>query len=1415
MKEKNNHCPYCGSLLSIITETLNEKVCNCQECNITLTFKTDKITAPINSISNHLNNTPSILLVPYQQLISLIEADEIYGALLKLKDIFELNLKLPLIIILSHIEYHLNSDIKGGSDFISKLSSLNETLQSFLNDTINFQLSFGNWETISGEIKRVPYKALFNDNNDHPYLKYLYQINANNHHNYTSIKGNGKLSTLSAWRNNTIGHGALNCDKENVKQDILEKLTILNKILQENDVLYSAFKLFMNGNTMSLIPTGSDTSYPVSPFIANELPQSENQIISEASIFDSYNCKKKTSHSINYANGLKQISAQLSETFCNLEENLEQSDFISLINSGDNKNIFENTIYQSEIEMLENLQTFKYSQGTYFSDWFINCIENFRGGVFLCCAERGLGKSAFSRAINQLTTTKIYNNDKLKKYLSENEARLLIRTFHFNSYHNSDIITFIAKLKDIVTSVLACKNNKDSYLSSIVYISHNIEESYNELYQILHDNTVSKSTIKQYFVAFLQTLHNVWRYRFSKEKLVLILDGIDEVKSTKNNISITELIPTHKELEELSSNDIYIFVTSRCPEELDKNFDVYNYICSSNFTDLTIINRKSEKYKECYIKDIQSNFAIKSIEEAANLATILEWRYNYLVSYRKIYSLDNNITFNKDPFSVYINYLNNLSSSYSQDIQNLLNLFALSTEPLTISEISYLLTGDNNPTFKLYGMLLDISDFLVLERDNSRGTLYTLSHEEWYRAIIENHTLQDNLNLLKPHLKELLINILAIDEPKDFSSTIFDGETWLLSNLNLFDINDIEPLTLIYESDWGGEAYRLYRKICYLNAYTDLFASEDLNKYTADYIHFYLNSYVYLTLTLSQLGKFSEAINIHSYICKLCSGYVNSDHNLIYKYHIAMNQYFCSNALKYLNHYEEAIVKISDAIEIFEIILPNLSKNDNWSIWGDLSRCHSDKAGILSSYYQNTEEALKHIDFAIYYCQLAIDNYVDSKTEWIIHMTELIHNKGLIYSSFDFDKALECYDNAITKLKSFIHNLNDDYIDRDANILLSKFYANKAILFYRFNKNLNYAITVYEEAVKICERLEAMYKEGSIFFDVDNLSTVYNDIAFLCTNIDYDKALKYFEKSITICEQLSYEYKNNGRFYDNAELARVYNNRALLLSKTNKAAALHDYNKAIQIFSSLSDELHNGISYFNQSNLADVFNNRAELIRDSSVDDAILDFTNAIKIHKQIVDDAKINNSAGMMDALADDYNNRACLLATKSDCISKAINDADEAIKIRETLYKNFKHGGAFFNINKLANSYCTKAMILDKTNTKLAISYINKTINIRKKLMSSFKNSEIDFDPYDLAEAYCNKGYLLSLQGNHMDAIGFLTKAIEIAEKYAYKDSSQLQFLASCYLDRANSYNKLNKKELANADILKSNNLITSNIF
>jgi len=186
-----------------------------------------------------------------------------------------------------------------------------------------------------------------------------------------------------------------------------------------------------------------------------------------------------------------------------------------------------------------------------------------------------------------------------------------------------------------------------------------------------------------------------------------------------------------------------------------------------------------------------------------------------------------------------------------------------------------------------------------------------------------------------------------------------------------------------------------------------------------------------------------------------------------------------------------------------------------------------------------------------------------------------------------------------------------------------------------------------------------------------------------------------------------------------------------------------------------------------------------------------------------------------MMDALADDYNNRACLLATRSDCISKAINDADEAIKIRETLYKNFKHGGAFFNINKLANSYCTKAMILDKINTKLAISYINKTINIRKKLMSSFKNSEIDFDPYDLAEAYCNKGYLLSLQGNHMDAIGFLTKAIEIAEKYAYKDSSQLQFLASCYLDRANSYNKLNKKELANADILKSNNLITSNIF
>ena len=206
-----------------------------------MSYKFNRNQNEFNSIYYNLQYTPEIIRIPYFQLITLLENDEIYGALLKIKDIFELNIKLPLVILLSYISYKTsNPDNK--TDFKTEFLALHNTLQEFTKDTISYQLSLGNWQTIAGAIKKIPTEQLVSNGKHKEVLKVLYEINKSNHYAYISQRSKGKSISIANWRNETIGHGALNCDKEEVKKDILEKLDILNKILESNDVFFKNIK---------------------------------------------------------------------------------------------------------------------------------------------------------------------------------------------------------------------------------------------------------------------------------------------------------------------------------------------------------------------------------------------------------------------------------------------------------------------------------------------------------------------------------------------------------------------------------------------------------------------------------------------------------------------------------------------------------------------------------------------------------------------------------------------------------------------------------------------------------------------------------------------------------------------------------------------------------------------------------------------------------------------------------------------------------------------------------------------------------------------------------------------------------------------------------------------------------------------
>ena len=115
----NINCQKCKKLLSIKNETESSYILTCDSCNTSVTlYKTETDKTEIPSVKDTLKHTPEIITKPYGILINLIENDEIYGALLKLKDVFELVIKLPLVIILSQTQKRI---IQEDEDFNTAL----------------------------------------------------------------------------------------------------------------------------------------------------------------------------------------------------------------------------------------------------------------------------------------------------------------------------------------------------------------------------------------------------------------------------------------------------------------------------------------------------------------------------------------------------------------------------------------------------------------------------------------------------------------------------------------------------------------------------------------------------------------------------------------------------------------------------------------------------------------------------------------------------------------------------------------------------------------------------------------------------------------------------------------------------------------------------------------------------------------------------------------------------------------------------------------------------------------------------------------------------------------------------------------------------------------------------------------------
>lgn len=724
----------------------------------------------IEDVSASISEVPLVIQETYGQLINLLKNDEIYGALLKIKDVYEITLKYPLIIILSYIEKECNTNSK--NSFSEKYNNLNIKLKGFLYDSIIYKLSMGSWETIALELSTINSVDFFYKQKYSKIIDAICQINRINAKKYTNYidKKNNNRIRISAWRNDTIGHGALNCKNiDIIRNDILEKLLYLNRILIENNEIYKKL-LFKNiNNNITITMSNSEESICISPFITTVY-----NTLRENDIFDSYDKSNKKASVINYADGVKKKVSELSNKFIYMHDNIKLNEVISIIEAYNTDKLDFNMVMTNEIHFL-NMLMFKNIRGARcFSEWFIKCIENYNGGLFLCTAEMGMGKTAFTRVIDQLDITKVKDNPQLEKYLEKISSNIVIRTFRFNSYWNSDETVFVENLVDIFLKDLYITTSNEQVIQNVAIISKDIWIARDKLKEALFKS--KNSEIRQLFTNLLKELLRFWKIKLGKEKLILIIDGIDEIQNNKSIINLQEMLPNNSLID-----DIYILVMSRKIKENNMLSEILN----KKYAYKIDITRNDERYRKDIINYIMKVFKIKR-GDAVNLAEKLNWRYTDITAYKKVYSsmkkelITGNYSISKNILENFFDSISRLSKSYAESIKNMFCLFAITKNGLTIYELSYLLTGDSLPNFKLYGMVMDISDFLMVERNYELGNLFILGNEFWKSQILQNFGCNMHKDEILDSIKDNFIDFVNQDHRDSMNFETIRRAMWLL-----------------------------------------------------------------------------------------------------------------------------------------------------------------------------------------------------------------------------------------------------------------------------------------------------------------------------------------------------------------------------------------------------------------------------------------------------------------------------------------------------------------------------------------------------------------------------------------------------------------------------------------------------------
>jgi hypothetical protein len=421
---------------------------------------------------------PCIIAHEYWRLYDLLDQGQTYGAFLQLKDMFEVLIKFPTLIAASMLYGKRERSEEENKILIALLEKW---------------LTLGTWEEIARTMGRKvklqqSIAAIQKD------IVLLFHDHA-----------------IREWRNKVIGHGALAFDADDeFQKDIETKLRLLKTHFQDHAETYATLRLYLSVNARQVFLDGKENArnleYPDSDLhirIGKEFEYSLSPyiLLRDRGIyfFDSYIPRDEKTVILNYPEGDKQYirSNELTSLYTTLSRDHTLKRFSSALG--------DETYSAFEAETLDKIAAIDdFQKPIYLRKWLKELVDRHSKGLLLLQLERGMGKTTFTRALDQQSMSRIHLND---------PDDFSVRSYYINSAYLYKVENFTSKVSFLL---LTDTNGRIVIQGNLPILSRHSDQKRKDFAEMLN---------------FYRREH---QRHFQKEKLLFILDGMDEIPATSD-----------------------------------------------------------------------------------------------------------------------------------------------------------------------------------------------------------------------------------------------------------------------------------------------------------------------------------------------------------------------------------------------------------------------------------------------------------------------------------------------------------------------------------------------------------------------------------------------------------------------------------------------------------------------------------------------------------------------------------------------------------------------------------------------------------------------------------------------------------------------------------------------------------------